>query len=532
MKPFVIELNDRAVALARDGQVLVNAPSVVFDGSGVDAAGAGAPGKNAWHALRRQPRSTSSRHLSSMLAQSTAGASSARTFALVAAELSQHLAAHPPREEEAVWVAVPVRADAEGLGTMLGIAQNLGFRIEGFVDAAAITVASVGTGRNALVLEMGLHHAGVTAIDGGSQARRRRVIVSELGGLVELYEAWLTFISTAMVKRTRFDPFTNADTEQQLFDALPALTRQAAQEGSTTAAVSNGDSRFEVSLSRDQFAEAAQPIYRELVRLLHSVRPAGAEVAIVMPEAVAILPGLREILQQFVGCELIAVPEGFAGAATSLVDLPEATPGESVRLLRRLPVNEHPSLAAGVTREILGRSGVRATPPTHVLFDGRAYALGSTPLVVGRAPVAAPSGAALGSTASLAAEGASSVSSLAAAAGGAGSAGSVAAAADVAASTAPTTASAVASAASSAQVAQMPSAPLANGLTLPDGLAGVSRRHCTFVRNGDELVLVDHSHFGTVVNGERVSERVRIHAGDKVRLGEPGIELSLISIGA
>jgi hypothetical protein len=28
-----------------------------------------------------------------------------------------------------------------------------------------------------------------------------------------------------------------------------------------------------------------------------------------------------------------------------------------------------------------------------------------------------------------------------------------------------------------------------------------------------------------------VSERVRIHAGDKVRLGEPGIELSLISIG-
>jgi pSer/pThr/pTyr-binding forkhead associated (FHA) protein len=68
-------------------------------------------------------------------------------------------------------------------------------------------------------------------------------------------------------------------------------------------------------------------------------------------------------------------------------------------------------------------------------------------------------------------------------------------------------------------------------LALPDGLAGVSRRHCTFVRDGDELVLIDHSHFGTVVNGERVSERVRIHAGDKVRLGEPGIELALISIG-
>jgi hypothetical protein len=360
-----------------------------------------------------------------------------------------------------------------------------------------VTVASLGTSRNVLVLELGLHHAAVTSVDGGTQARRRRAVSSELGGLVELYEAWLTFISTAMVKRTRFDPFTNADTEQQLFDALPALTRQAAETGGTTAAVSNGDTRFEVSLSRDQFAEAAQPIYRELVRLLHSLRPAGAEVAIVMPEAVAILPGLREILQQFVGCELIAVPEGFAAAATSLIDLPEAAAGESVRLLRRLPLNEQPSLREGVTREVLGRSGVRAALPTHVLFDGRAYALGSTPLVVGRSPVAASSGAAPGSTSSVAA-------------------GAAASAAAVAAE----------------PVSQLPSTPLANGLPLPDGLAGVSRRHCTFVRDGDELVLIDHSHFGTVVNGERVSERVRIHAGDKVRLGEPGVELALISIGA
>ena len=520
VKPFVIELNDRAVALARDGQVLVSAPSAVFDGSGVDAVGPGAPGKNAWHALRRQPRSTSSRHLSAMLAQSTAGASSERTFALVAAELSQHLAAYPPREDERVWIAVPVRADADGLGTMLGIAQNLGLTIEGFVDAAAITVASVGTGRNALVLELGLHHAAVTAVDGGTQARRRRVIVSDLGGLVELYEAWLTFISTAMVKRTRFDPFTNADTEQQLFDALPALARQAAESGSTMAAVSNGDSRFEVSLSRDQFAQSAEPIYRELVRLLHSVRPAGAEVAIIMPEAVAMLPGLREALQQFVGCELIATPEGFAAAATSLVDLPEATPGEAVRLVRRLPLNEQPALAVGVTREILGRSGVRATPPTHVLFDGRAYALGTTPLVVGRSPVAASAGAPPGSTASAAAGGAASANSAADASGN-GPAGTAAAGVSPSAPGAATS-----------SVAQIPSTPLANGLALPDGLAGVSRRHCTFVRDGDELLLIDHSHFGTVVNGERVSERVRMHAGDKVRLGEPGIELSLISIGA
>jgi hypothetical protein len=462
VKPLVIELNDRSIALARDGEVLVAAPSAVFDGSGPDGAGAAAAGKNAWHALRRQPRSTSSQHLGAIISDRSNAAPSARNEALVAAELSQHLAMHPPRAGERTWIAVPVRADAAGLGAVLGIAQGLGLSVDGFVDAAAVTVASLGTGRGAIVLELGLHHAAATAVDTGGQARRRRAVVSDLGGLVELYDAWLTFISTAMVKRTRFDPFTNAETEQQLFDALPALTRQAGESGGTTAAVSNGDTRFEVSLSRDQFAEAAQPIYRELVRLLHSLRPAGTEVAIVLPEGVAVLPGLREMLQQFVGCELVATPEGFAAAATSLLDLPESAPGDAVRLLRKLPLREQPQLAERVTREVLGRSGVRAAPPSHLLFDGRAIALGSSPLVVGRAPNQ-PGGV--------------------------------------------------------------------SALTLPDGLAGVSRRHCTFVRNDDELVIVDHSNYGTFVNGERVSERVRIYAGDKVRLGEPGVELSLISIG-
>jgi pSer/pThr/pTyr-binding forkhead associated (FHA) protein len=68
-------------------------------------------------------------------------------------------------------------------------------------------------------------------------------------------------------------------------------------------------------------------------------------------------------------------------------------------------------------------------------------------------------------------------------------------------------------------------------IALPEGLAGVSRRHCTFVHDGDELVLIDHSTFGTFVNGERVHERVRVHAGDRVRLGEPGVELALIAVG-
>jgi hypothetical protein len=70
------------------------------------------------------------------------------------------------------------------------------------------------------------------------------------------------------------------------------------------------------------------------------------------------------------------------------------------------------------------------------------------------------------------------------------------------------------------------------GINVSVGAAGVSRRHCTFLRGDDGVVLIDHSRHGTWVNDERVAGRALLHAGDQVRIGEPGIELALIAVGA
>src|SRR5438105_10958398 len=40
---------------------------------------------------------------------------------------------------------------------------------------------------------------------------------------------------------------------------------------------------------------------------------------------------------------------------------------------------------------------------------------------------------------------------------------------------------------------------------------------CSFLREGLDALLLDHSRFGTFVNGERVAERARVRAGDQVR---------------
>src|SRR5438270_605297 len=320
MKPFAIEPDDRAFALARDGVVLESSPSAVSDGS----AGA-LPGADGWHTVRRLPTTTSTQHAGSVLRDAQP---SARALSLLAAELARRLAAHPPLPKERVWIAAPAGAGRYGLGALLGVARQLALPVDGFVDAAVVSVAALGGTGPAVVIELGLHHAAATLVerDAGPTCRRRS-LSSDHGGLLGLYQAWLDLINTAMVRQTRFDALRDASTEQQLFEALPELSREAMARGVAVAALTAGGERIEMPLTRDQLIPAA-----------------------------------------------------------------------------------------------------------------------------------------------------------------------------------------------------------ARAIVLPEGLAGVSRRHCSFLREGLDALLLDHSRFGTFVNGERVAERARVRAGDQVRIGDPGVALTLIAV--
>jgi hypothetical protein len=452
MKPFAIEPDDRAFALARDGVVLESSPSAVSDGSN-----GALPGADAWHSVRRLPTTTSTQHTGSVLREAQP---SPHALSLLASELARRLAAHPPQIGERVWIAAPAGAGRYGLGSLLAVARQLALEVDGFVDAAVVSVAALGGTGTAIVIELGLHHAAATLVErDGGPACRRRSLLSEHGGLLGLYQAWLDLINTAMVRQTRFDALHDAATEQQLFDALPELAREAMAGGVAVAALTAGGARIEVPLTRDQLIQAAQPLWREIARLLHELRPAGSAPTLLVPQAVTALPGFRELMAHFAGCELVGLPAGFAAAATSLLDLPPRAATEPVRLLRRLPQAAQPALAALAVRESTGDERAAAPPASHVLFDGRTFALGAEPLVVGRAP-------------------------------GEG-----------------------------------------HAISLAEGLAGVSRRHCTFLSDGAGTLLLDHSRFGTLVNGEPVAERTRVRAGDEVRVGNPGVTLLLIAVG-
>jgi hypothetical protein len=71
----------------------------------------------------------------------------------------------------------------------------------------------------------------------------------------------------------------------------------------------------------------------------------------------------------------------------------------------------------------------------------------------------------------------------------------------------------------------------AGGLRLPEGVAGLSRRHCTLLRDGGRSQVIDHSSHGSWLDGARVRGRALLPAGSTLKVGEPGVELQLVALG-
>jgi hypothetical protein len=59
---------------------------------------------------------------------------------------------------------------------------------------------------------------------------------------------------------------------------------------------------------------------------------------------------------------------------------------------------------------------------------------------------------------------------------------------------------------------------------------GISRTHCTLLRERGRTLVRDHSRYGTFVNGTRVAGEAEVGAGDRLRVGSPGIVLELVAV--
>ena len=441
---YGLHFDHHTLSIARDGELLASEPLAVEV-----AAKEPRFGRAALAAARGRPDEVSLNHWRELGRTEDAARS-------VAIEVAAHLRALGVEQRIDAVIAVPADLDSAALMRLRGALNAAGCDARDFVDAATVTAAAVAERGHYVILEAGWRSATATRVSGGAECAFDEAFVSERANLLDVYDLWLAAVAGAMVRNTRFDPLLSLDAEQRLYADLPLVAAQAATGNKVEAVVEADGSRFAVEVDAPLFSEAAQPFYRELMRLTRSARIAGQGASLVLPAESRRWPGFLPRLLELEQDGLVIAPTGLAAVAASLRS---ADPAAAPRLRRSVTrITDHGLAAAIEYVASVAASPARQLPVTHILFGGDSMRFPEVGLVIG-----------------------------------------------------------------TEEVSNEPH------IALPRAAAGVSRRHCSLRREGERTVLIDHSRHGTWVNGARVRERAPVRPGDRLRVGTPGVEFTLIS---
>jgi hypothetical protein len=385
MRTLAIEINDAGIAVADGGGVLAIEPGYAVVERDRIVTGAEAVAK-----ARLKPRQSSNRYWNALSVEpGSAGSEIQNSAAEVAfAQLHSLWKQYGEGATDAVLV-VPGNYRGEQLGLVLGLAQEAGIEVRALVDSAAAASVRPYPNRQLLYVDASLYRVAATLVEqsaADASVRAEESLVTT--GLASLMEAFARRISELFVRATRFDPLHRAETEQALYDKLPVWLEQFRDKERVVAVLAHHDEQLEVALERDTVLGVAAGFYRAVVQLVAYHRKAGQSMVLQVSDRLATLPGLAAELARLDDAHVEFLAPGHA--ARSVLLRPEliAASNGQVKLLKRLAwrvaAADLPAKAAPAVP--VAGAGSRAAP-THVVYDGVVYPIGTRGLVVGREPV-------------------------------------------------------------------------------------------------------------------------------------------------
>jgi hypothetical protein len=288
---------------------------------------------------------------------------------------------------EALLVAVPDGYNGHQLELLAGIMNALSIAVRGFVPISLAALPRNAPAEVLLHLDIGLHGTHLTVLDHRREATiLERTVINGLG-LESLRSAWMQVIADEFVRRTRFDPFHAAETEQGLYDQLPGLlaalesTEEVAVEMATPAAVDR------IRLSREAMEQVLKPlldtIHREIDVWQRAFFDRHPLKTILVSQRAAGLPGFSRRLETAARARVLPLAEG--AAAAGVLGFANALPlrdaGRGVPFLDRKPNRVRTPQGRVATRD---NTTGQQPAATHLLYRSRGYPISERPLIIGR----------------------------------------------------------------------------------------------------------------------------------------------------
>ena len=294
---------------------------------------------------------------------------------------------HIHKNGDEIIIAVPGFYSREQLGLVLGIANELSMPVKGFVPLPLAAVPGAHPGKMIMYLDIYLHRLEVTYLKQDQQLTLAASSTGSDRGLIHLHRQWAEAIGQEFVSSTRFDPFHQAASEQELYDRLPGILYNLQHSPSIAFDMTGGSRTYGLTLTRDLIAGKAASVYAEIVQLIEGLQQKhgenGPAVLLYLSHRIARLPGCKETLGGLKSVATIELEEG-AGARGILNIWPQLTDQSgnneiSYFTSRPLPPSRS---AQDLKRPADTFSNAR---PTHLLYRSLAYPITNKPLTVGSA---------------------------------------------------------------------------------------------------------------------------------------------------
>ena len=356
----VIELNDSAIKVGDEQGIIVQSPGFALaDGEILllgDAAEQQARLKPTnsynkyWHELSLEPISVSNK---------------IRHYADIAYAHLLHLAEIGDIDSEVIF-AVPGNFNRQQLSILLGLAQHSPITPVGVVDsavAAAIQAASTST---VIYADLQLHQAILTRLQVVDGQLKSETVVQVPGvGSQNLINSMMQLATGLFIQQCRFNPQHNAESEQQLYNALPLWLQQGEQdEGNLHLELNAASTVHRAKMPRESLISHLSGHYQKIQQQITALATE-QDIQLLLGPKLGALPGFTNNLQQF--SQLLVVENHTVNSAClEYRDFIIGQETSGIHRVSALPVAqraESASVVVAADEEI----------PTHALYASRAY---------------------------------------------------------------------------------------------------------------------------------------------------------------
>ena len=369
MNMKVIELNDAGIKVAdKSGIVLLSPGFALSRGKSLLL------GEEAEQQARLHPTNSYNKYWHELSLDPLAHGNGIRHYADIAYAQLQHLTAQAGIEGEVLF-AVPGNFTRPQLAILLGLAKQCAFQTVGVVDSAlAAGIATAGE-QPLVYAELQQHQVVLTKLKVVDKRLTIDRVVQIPGvGSQSVIDQLMQMATNAFIQQCRFNPQHNAESEQQLYNALPHWWRQPAMsEEGLLLELRVGSTVHTAKLPRESIVNKLNSHYHRINQQLAAIA-ADADTRVLLNPGIATLPGLQTVLGSERNLQVLDTTTVSASCLQFHQHIRSNEQG--MRLVTTLPLVATATSAPGAAgARQQATADAASTAPTHLLYGNRAFPL-------------------------------------------------------------------------------------------------------------------------------------------------------------